>query len=249
MMLRSVSTRLTGLTIVLVAIWAGLIPFVGPYFHFTLGPDHTWAWTSTRLYMDVLPAAAAFLGGLILLGAGPWAAGRLGAILALLGGIWLAVGPQLSALWHTGGAEGAAHGSVRVQQMERLGLHSGPGVVIAALAGFALPGLLAAYRVRRDTRAGDTAAAGTTATAAGTATAGRTAPADTTTAPAEPGTAEAPTRVTAPGERYPITGRPKVASGETAPAQTGGTAPAQTGGTAPAGAEEAAPTAPERVVP
>lgn len=146
-MLRSISTRTAGLAIVVLAIWGGLIPFVGPYFHFTLGPDHTWTWTTARLYLSVLPAAGAMIGGLWLLGAGPWASGRLGALLALLSGIWFAVGPEMSTLWHHGSQLGAAHGTLVVQAMERLGLHSGLGAVIAALAGFALPSAVGRRRV------------------------------------------------------------------------------------------------------
>jgi hypothetical protein len=138
-MLRSITTRTAGLAIVILAIWGGVIPFVGPYFHFTLGPDQTWTWTTARLYLSVLPAIGALVGGLWLMGAGPWASGRVGALLALASGIWFAVGPDLSYLWHTGGQLGAAHGTLTRQAMERLGLHTGLGVVIAALAAFALP--------------------------------------------------------------------------------------------------------------
>jgi hypothetical protein len=145
-MLRSVTTRLAGLAILIAGVWGGLIPFVGPYFHFTLGPDHTWTWTSARLYLDVLPAAAAVLGGLILLGWGPRIAGRIGSLLALAGGIWFAVGPDVSRLWHSGGAQGLAHGAGGRRTLEYLTFHSGLGVLIVMLAAFALPGVLALRR-------------------------------------------------------------------------------------------------------
>jgi len=82
-----VTTRFSGLVMLIAGVWGGLIPFVGPYFHFVLGPDHAWRWTTGRLWLDILPATAAVLGGLLLLGAGPWAAGRLGALLALSGSL------------------------------------------------------------------------------------------------------------------------------------------------------------------
>ena len=148
-MLRSVTTRVVGLAILILGIWGGLIPFVGPYFHFTLGPDHTWVWTAGRFYLNVLPAIAAVVGGLLLMGAGPWAAGRLGALIALLGGIWFAIGPDLSLLWHTGGQAGAGHGGATRQMLERLTFHTGLGVLITALAAYALPGVLVASRSRR----------------------------------------------------------------------------------------------------
>ena len=144
--MRSVTTRLAGLVILVAGIWGGLIPFVGPYWHWTLGPDHTWAWTSARLYLDVLPGAAAALGGLFLLGAGPWLAGRFGALLALAGGVWFAAGPDVSRLWHAGGAQGAAHGRSLARTLEYVSFHTGLGVLITAFAAFALPGALAARR-------------------------------------------------------------------------------------------------------
>jgi hypothetical protein len=137
--MRSISTRTTGLLLVALGVWGGLVPFVGHYFHFALGPDKAWTWTTARLYLDVLPGLATVLGGLILMGAGPRASARLGALLALAGGIWFAIGPEISQLWHAGGAQGAGHGSAHIQMLEMLTYHTGLGVVIAALAGYAFP--------------------------------------------------------------------------------------------------------------
>lgn len=156
-MLRSVTTRLAGLVILIAGLWGGLIPFVGPYFHFALGPDHTWTWTAARFYLDVLPAIAAVLGGLLLLASGPWLAGRIGALLALAGGIWFAVGPDVSRLWHSGGAQGLPHGHGGKRVLEYLTWHSGLGVLIVTFAAYALPGLLAIRRPA--TAAADSAAA------------------------------------------------------------------------------------------
>jgi hypothetical protein len=142
--MRHITTRLAGFLILVGGVWGGAIVFVGPYFHFTLGPDHAWRWTSGRLYLDVLPAIAAVVGGLVLLGAGPWLTGRLGALLALAGGIWFAIGPDMSLLWHQNGVQGAAHGTRGVQALEHLTIHTGLGVLIAALAAYALPGLIRA---------------------------------------------------------------------------------------------------------
>src|SRR2546423_5482407 len=161
-MFRHVTTRVAGLIILIGGIWGGLIPFVGPYFHFTLGPDQTWTWTNGRFWLDVLPAIVAIVGGLLLLGAGPWAAGRVGALLGLVAGIWFVVGPDLSLLWKTGGELGAGHGSRTVQMLERLSFHTGLGVLIAAFAAFALPGLVG-YRTRRATAPAEAEEAPTTA--------------------------------------------------------------------------------------
>lgn len=140
--MRSLSTRAAGFFIVILGIWGGLVPFVGPYFHFALGPDKSWTWTSGRLWLSVLPGVVAILGGLMLLGAGPRLSGKLGALLALAAGIWFAIGPPMSLLWNASGAQGAAHGSTGVRVLEMLTYHSALGAVMAALAGYALPGFV-----------------------------------------------------------------------------------------------------------
>jgi len=86
-MLRHITTRVAGLIILIAGLWGGLIPFIGPYFHFTLGPDHAWTWTTGRLWLVVLPAAASVFGGLVLMGGGPRISGRLGALIALAGAV------------------------------------------------------------------------------------------------------------------------------------------------------------------
>lgn len=157
--MRSVTTRFAGLLILALGIWGGAIPYVGPYFHFTLGPDKTWTWTTGRLWLDLLPAIAAVVGGLMLLGSGPRLGGRLGALLALAGGIWFVIGPTLSALWVAGGDEGAAHGGRYVQMFERLSFHTGLGALITALAAYALPAFVLA-RTRAKVAAAEGAAVG-----------------------------------------------------------------------------------------
>lgn len=162
--MRSLSTRAAGLFILVLGLWGGLIPFIGPYFHYALGPDKSWTWTSGRFWLDVLPGIVAVIGGLMLLGAGPRVSGKLGALLALAAGIWFAIGPDVSLLWNSFGAQGAAHGSKTVRVLEMLGYHTALGAVMAALAGYALPGF-----VRRRAVVNEPAAAGTARTGPGRA--------------------------------------------------------------------------------
>jgi len=157
--MRHVTTRAAGLIILIAGIWGGLIPFVGPYFHFTLGPDKTWTWTSGRFWLSVLPAIVAVIGALMLLGAGPRATGRLGALLALAAGIWFVIGPDVGR-WVHSLTLGAEHGGNFRVMLERLTFHSALGALITALAAYSLPGFL----VRREVVA-DAAAAGAGAAA------------------------------------------------------------------------------------
>jgi hypothetical protein len=152
-MFRSVTTRVAGLVVLIAGLWGGLVPFVGPYFHFTLGPNHSWTWTTGRLYLSVLPAAAAVLGGLILLARGPWPSGRVGALLALAGGVWFAIGPTVSLLWASD-AYGLPHGPKGTRMLELLTYHTGLGVLIATFAAYALPGVIAVRRTGLATEAG-----------------------------------------------------------------------------------------------
>ncbi len=157
--MRSLTTRAAGLLILIGGLWGGLAPFVGPYFHFVLGPDKAWTWTSGRLWLNVVPGAVAVIAGLILLRSGPRTGGRLGAVLAIAAGAWFAIGPDISQFWHTGGAQGVATGAKTTRIFEMLAFHTALGVAIATLGGYALPGLL---RRRTITATDETAVAETT---------------------------------------------------------------------------------------
>lgn len=137
--MRSLSTRAAGLLILALGLWGSLVPFVGHYFNFALGPDKSWTWTSGRFYLSVLPGVVAAIGGLMLIGSGPRSSARLGALLALAAGAWFAIGPEVSLLWNAAGAQGPAHGSKVVRVLEMLTYHTALGVAITALAAYALP--------------------------------------------------------------------------------------------------------------
>jgi hypothetical protein len=83
---------LCGVLLVLLGAWGGLVPFVGPYFHYAYTPDRAWAYSSGRLYLSIIPGAAAVLGGLIVLSTRSRSVGVLGGFLAALGGAWFVVG-------------------------------------------------------------------------------------------------------------------------------------------------------------
>ncbi len=56
----------SAILLVLLGIWGAIIPFVGPYFGYTFGVVVPWFFTYDRLWLDILPGIAVFLGGLIL---------------------------------------------------------------------------------------------------------------------------------------------------------------------------------------
>jgi hypothetical protein len=129
---------LTGALLVLLGIWGGLIAFVGPYFHYAYTPDKAWTYTTGRLWLEILPAAGAILGGLIVGGSASRPAAIFGAWLAALSGAWFALGGLLSTLWTIGGNAGHPVGDNLHRVTEQIGFFTGLGVVIVFLAAVAL---------------------------------------------------------------------------------------------------------------
>jgi hypothetical protein len=132
---------MSGLLLVLLGLWGAVIPFVGPYFAYAFGVADPWYFTVDRLWLNVLPGLAVFLGGLILASSTDRAKARQGAWLALTGGIWFTIGPVLSQLWQAGGIGapiGEPLGTNWMRILEQLGYFYGLGALITALAAVAL---------------------------------------------------------------------------------------------------------------
>lgn len=144
----------TGLIILILGIWGGIIPFVGPYFGYEFGSGGAFHFTLQRLWLDILPGIAAIVGGAMLIASGNRPGAALGGWLALIGGIWFVIGVPLSLLWHSSAALGItaagigpAKGGHVLQGLEYLGYFFGLGALITALSSFAL-GRLAVRSVR-----------------------------------------------------------------------------------------------------
>jgi len=137
----------TGVLLILLGAWGGLAPFVGPYFRYAYTPDKAWAYTSGRLWLSIVPGAAALLGGLMVVAASHRATGCIGAILGLLGGAWFVVGGSVMPLVVTNGSirpgspltgsVGSLSSATR-QFLEQLGFFTGTGLLILFCASVAL---------------------------------------------------------------------------------------------------------------
>lgn len=127
---------LNGLLLMLLALWGGFIPFVGPYFDFGFGSGDAWVYNSDRLVLSILPAIAVFVGGLFLLVSANRPVAVLGSWLAALGGLWFVVGTTIAPLWNAGA--GKPLGGQARQIAEQLSFFQGLGAVIILLAGVAL---------------------------------------------------------------------------------------------------------------
>jgi hypothetical protein len=139
---------LCGTLLLLLGAWGALIPFVGPYFHYAYSPDRTWAYTSGRLYLSIIPGAAALLGGLAVLLTRSRAVGMLGGLLAALGGAWFIVGAQIVqvVLKKTSISAGAPIGPPAAGAsplttrmfLEQLGFFAGLGIVVIFIAAIVI---------------------------------------------------------------------------------------------------------------
>ena len=96
----------SGFLLVLLGLWGALIPFIGPYFHFAYTPDTAWTYNTARLWLEILPGAAVFLGGFFLLVATGRHVALFGSMLAAAAGAWFVLGTVLSPLWSTGSMGG-----------------------------------------------------------------------------------------------------------------------------------------------
>jgi hypothetical protein len=137
----------SGVLLILLGAWGGLAPFVGPYFHFAYTPDKAWAYTSGRLWLSIVPGAAALVGGLLVTFASHRAVGIFGAALAVLGGVWFIVGGAVTRLVvvnvsiSPGVPLARSVGSISAtnwQILEGLGLFTGTGILILFFGALAL---------------------------------------------------------------------------------------------------------------
>ncbi len=130
----------SGFLLMLPGLWGALIPFVGPYFHYAYTPDRAWTYNTGRLWLELLPGAAVFVGGFLLMVARGRHTAGFGALLAVAAGAWFTLGTVLSPLWnhHVPMGGSPASSTVYMRIMEQLGFFTALGVVIVFVAAMAL---------------------------------------------------------------------------------------------------------------
>ena len=82
----------SGFLLILLGLWGALIPFIGPYFDYAYTPDKAWTYNTGRLWLELLPGAAVFVGGFFLMAARGRHTALFGALLAAAAGAWFALG-------------------------------------------------------------------------------------------------------------------------------------------------------------
>ena len=135
---RLTRNTLTGMLVLLLGAWGALVPFFGPTFNFGFAPDHSWTWTSSRAWLQVLPGAAAALGGLILLVTAYRAVAIAGAWLAAVAAAWYVVGPSLAHLLRIPAIGSPIKTSTGMVALQWLALFYGLGALILFLSAIAM---------------------------------------------------------------------------------------------------------------
>jgi hypothetical protein len=137
---------ISGGIVLLLGLWGGLVPFIGPYFNFAMHSDQTWQWFTDRGWLEVLPGAVAVLGGMLMIRGGRRSSISLGAMLGLAAGLWYVAGPVVSSLWNNGlvtiGPPLGAHTFTRA--LEWIGYFYGVGALLILFSSYAL-GFIAAF--------------------------------------------------------------------------------------------------------
>jgi hypothetical protein len=137
----------SGVLLILLGAWGGLAPFVGPYFRFAYTPDRAWAYTSGRLWLSIVPGAAALVGGVAVTFASHRGVGIFGAVLAALAGAWFIVGVPVTTVLvvnpsiSPGTPLARSVGSISVvkwQFFEGLGFFTATGILILFFGALAL---------------------------------------------------------------------------------------------------------------
>jgi hypothetical protein len=134
----------SGTLLLLLGLWGGLIPFIGPYFHYAYTPDTAWTYNTARLWLEILPGAAVFLAGVLLIISVGRHIALFGAFLGAAAGAWFVLGTVLSPLWNHNVPLGGTpvSGTLLMRIMEQIGFFTGLGVVVVLIAATAFGRIL-----------------------------------------------------------------------------------------------------------
>jgi hypothetical protein len=138
----------TGLLLIILGLWGAAIPFVGSYFNFAYTPDHAWAWTTARGWLEVFPGATTALGGLLLVVSGNRVTAMFGGWLAAIAGAWFVVGRALASTLQIGDVGYPIAATDARRAVVEICYFSGLGALIVFLAGAVLARL--SVRMARD---------------------------------------------------------------------------------------------------
>jgi hypothetical protein len=132
-----------GVVLVLLGLWGGLSPLIGPWLGYHIDDEQAWTLTWDRLWLTTIPGAAVLVGGIVLFISKDRLSAAIGAWLAMAGGAWFVVGPSVSALWSsTFSTNGIGRSNTTQRLVEQLASFYALGALVVALTSFALARVL-----------------------------------------------------------------------------------------------------------
>lgn len=162
-----------GAVAVVVSIWGGIVPFVGPLFNFSGDGSGSWHWNLAHAVLAVAPGALGVLLGLfviaesrgIVVGKGRLSLATAGTLLMVCGA-WFAIGPLAWPVVANSGTYFAASSHLRLLAHE-VGYSIGVGLVLVVCGAF-VDGWASRHQpkasVLQESGATESVAAGQTAT-------------------------------------------------------------------------------------
>lgn len=126
----------SGFLLILLGVWGAAVPFIGPRYDFAFSPGQDWS--TARGWLEVLPGAAAVLGGLLLLMSRNRAAAMLGGWLSVIAGAWFVVGRVFAGPLGLGDVGTPVASSDTQRVWLELSYFYGLGALIVFLGAFAL---------------------------------------------------------------------------------------------------------------
>jgi hypothetical protein len=139
---------LIGLLLILLGAWGALVPFFGPNIDWAYMTDPAWTWTTEKGWLEVLPGAAAAVGGLLVLFSGNRANAVFGGWLAVFAGAWFVVGRAFASTLGIGDIGQPVASTDLKRALLEVTYFTGLGALIVLLGGAAVARL--AVRHARD---------------------------------------------------------------------------------------------------
>lgn len=138
----SSSLMFLGALLVLIGVWVALVALVGASFSFGFDTTRTWVGSERHWTLSIGPGLALVVAGLLTARGGVGRA-RLGALLGLVAGVWLVLGPFLHGIWSSDSQ--AIAGQDWKRALLWTGWYVGSGAAAVALSSYSL-GLLGRQR-------------------------------------------------------------------------------------------------------
>jgi hypothetical protein len=122
----------------LLGAWAAILPYVGPAFGYRMTAAGSWTWTASAWELHLAAGALVLVGGMMLV-LSRWGSTAIGAWCAIVGGVWIVLGPLFASLWlPVTSSETQVFSSTLNDAARPLGYHYGTGLLIVLIAAYVL---------------------------------------------------------------------------------------------------------------